>query len=1034
MNALTRFSMKNISAVIIIIVLLFGVGTYAATQLKAELYPEVSIPYVFIQTQYQAPPKDIVEQITKPLEKAVAGLKGIKSLQSNSSDNFSSIEIQLEHGQDTDKAKVDVEALIANVKLPQGAEKPKVMTYGMASIPEYSLAVYGVGNMNQQELDKLYKDVFLPGFNTIKGVDHIDSIGNQEAVLKLKLDGNAILSYGLMPAEVAQGIQSALRTSPIGEIDMGGDNQMVRVKSDINTIYSLENIKINTPGGGTLLLKQIAKVEAITESKFISRLNNQPAIGVILYKTNGINSVEFSDHADALIAKWEKDYPSVAFKSIEKNADIVKESIHGMVKEGALGAILASIMILIFLKNVRMTVIVLVSIPLSILITLLIMAPLNITLNIMTLGGMAIAVGRVVDDSIVVIENIYSELVKSQERGESVIKTATAQVASAITSSTLTTVGVFAPIAFVGGELGDLFRPFAITLSAALLSSLLVAVTVIPMLAKLMVLRSKRLKHHDEHQTSKVSASYLKVLKWSLNNRKKSMLLAFLVFAAAIAGTVPFLAFEFMPSSNSDKQISISIEMPRDTSMDSNDLVVKQIEAMMRDAKNAAGDPAFDYVQSYVGLGGGSERVAYRSKFSAAATKGTDAKKLVDDMKRNITEMLPKGSEVRGSVVSIGGGGGGSGIDFSYVLRGDDVDSLIKAAELVKAKMNEIPEFRDVEDSLSETKKEVEIAVDQNKARLYGLSSSQIIESLQPWVAEQKIGDLKFDNTLFSTKIMVDPSFKNSVDKIGSLLIQSPAGQALKLNEVAKIRQIDGPASIPRDMQEQFVRVTAKIDSKDKGGVSARASQELQTLKLPDGVHTEVTGAAQDIDKEFSNMFVAMGASVFIVYLVMVLAFGNASAPFAILFSLPLAAIGGLLGLLVTGESLNLTSLIGFLMLIGVVVTNAIVLIDRVQQLRESGYTVRDALLEAGQTRLRPIIMTAGATIIALMPLALGLSKGTIISKGLAVVVIGGLTTSTLLTLLVVPVVYEMIENTKLKMGKVFKSGKASTPPSPESF
>ncbi|MFE5322023.1 efflux RND transporter permease subunit [Paenibacillus sp. NPDC056579] len=1019
MNSLTRFSMKNIAAVLILILLLFGGGTYAATILKAELFPEISIPYVAIQTQYQAPPKDILEQITKPLEKAVAGLGGIKSLQSNSSDNFSSIEIQLEHGQDTDKAKTDVEALIANVKLPQGAERPKVMTFGMAAIPEYTLAVYGKDNMNQQQLDRLYKDVFEPGFRTIKGVDHIDSIGNQESVLTLKIDGNAINSYQLMPAEVAQAIQSALRTSPVGAVDMDGSNQMVRVKSDINSIYTLENIKINTAGGQTLLLNQVAKVEAITESKFLSRLNGQPAIGVILYKTSGTNSVEFADKADALIAQWEKAYPNVAFKSIEKNADVVKESISGMVKEGALGAILASIMILVFLRNVRMTIIVLVSIPLSILVTLLIMAPLDITLNIMTLGGMAIAVGRVVDDSIVVIENIYSELVKTQERGESVILKATSQVASAITSSTLTTVGVFAPIAFVGGELGDLFRPFAITLSAALLSSLIVAVTVIPMLAKLLVLRSGKIKHHDEHQVGRVSASYMKALQWSLNNRKKSMLLAFLTFVLAIAGTVPFLAFEFMPSSNSDKQISLSATLPRDTSFETTDQTVKAIEAMMRETKNGAGAPAFDYIQSLIGVGGGSERVAYRFRFNASATDGTDAKALVNDMKAKFTEMLPKGTEVRGSVVSLGGGGGGSGVDFSYMLRGDDVDSLIKAAEAVKAKMKEIPELLDVEDSLSETKKEVEIAVDQNKARMYGLSSGQIIESMYAWLAEQKIGDLKFDNVTFSTKIMLDTSFKNSVDKIGSFLIHTPTGSVIKLNEVAKVRQVEGPASIPRDNQEQFVRITAKIDSKDKGGVSAKVAQLLETIELPDGVHTEVKGAAEDIDKEFRNMFFAMAVSVFIVYLIMVLAFGNASAPFAILFSLPLAAIGGLLGLLVTGESLNLTSLIGFLMLIGVVVTNAIVLIDRVQQLREAGHSVRDALLEAGQTRLRPIIMTAGATVIALMPLALGLSKGTIISKGLAVVVIGGLTTSTLLTLLVVPIVYEMIENMKLRTGRM---------------
>lgn len=1031
MNSLTRFSMKNIAAVLIIIMLLFGGGTYAATLLKAELFPEMSIPYVIIQTQYQAPPKDIMEQITKPLEKAVAGLGGIKSLESTSSDNFSSIHIKLEHGQNTDKAKVDVEGLISNVKLPESAEKPKVMTFGMAAIPEYTLAVFGKDNMNQQQLDRLYKDVFQPGFTTIKGLDHVETIGNEEALLKLRMDGNAMISYGLMPSDVSQAIRTALRTSPVGAIDVDGITQMVRVKSDINSIHNLENVKVNTPSGQTLLLKQIVKIEAITESKFISRFNGQPSIGVILYKTNGTNSVEFAGKADAMIAGWEKQYPSVEFKSIEKNSEIVQESINGMVKEGALGALLASIMILVFLRNFRMTLIVLVSIPLSILITLLIMAPLNITLNIMTLGGMAIAVGRVVDDSIVVIENIYSELVKTHERGESVIVKATAQVASAITSSTLTTVGVFAPIAFVGGQLGDMFRPFAITLSAALMSSLLVAVTVIPMLAKLLVLRSSNIKHHDEHKVGKVGAGYLKALQWSLNNRKKCMLLASLAFILSIAGTVPFLAFDFMPKSDSDKKLSIRVTLPRETSLDTTDQIVKSIEAMMRETKNSSGQPALEYVQSLIG-GGGSEAITYQFSLNAEATEGTNARKLVDEMKVKIAAMIPKESEVRGSIVSFGGGGGGSGVDFTYMLRGDDVDALIKAAGMVKAKLKEIPEFVDVEDSLSVTNKEVEVAVDQNKARMYGLSSGQIIESMYAWLAEQKIGDLKFDNVTYNTRIMMDDSFKNSVEKVGQFLIPTPTGQMIKLSDVAKIRQVEGPASIPRDNQEQFVSISAKINSKDKGGVSAKASQALREIELPPGVHTEMKGAAADMDREFMNMYFAMGASIFIVYLIMVLAFGNASAPFAILFSLPLAAIGGLFGLLVTGESLNLTSLIGFLMLIGVVVTNAIVLIDRVQQLREAGYTVRDALMEAGQTRLRPIIMTAGATVFALMPLALGLSKGTIISKGLAVVVIGGLTTSTILTLLVVPIVYEMIENTKLGMGRLFrrKNAKAAEPAS----
>ncbi|MUG72653.1 efflux RND transporter permease subunit [Paenibacillus validus] len=1008
MNQLTSFSMKNITAVIIIVLLLFGGGAYAATTLKVESMPDISFPVVLVNTQYTAPPKDVLEDVTKPLEKAVASLEGIKNLKSTSSDNFSQIVIELEQSIKADDAKKDVESLIANVKLPSASEKPKVQTFGFASEPVYYLSVYAKNGMSQQELDKVYKDVILPGFNAMKGIDHVDSIGNQESVLTMKLNANAIQNYGLTPSQVSQNIRAALMTSPAGTVDFNGNEQMVRVKSDLNTIYNLENMKITAPTGTTLLLKDIAKVEAITESTFLSRLNGQPAIGVRLFKTKNANAVEFGNEADKLMEGWKKDYPNITFQAIYNGALDIKESINGMLKEGALGAILASVMILLFLRNVRMTIIVLVSIPLSTLITLLIMAPLGISLNIMTLGGMAIAIGRVVDDSIVVIENIYSQLQKAQERNESVIKLATAQVSSAITSSTITTVGVFGPIAFVSGVLGEVFRPFAITLSVALLSSLLVAVTVIPMLAKLLVLGSKNIKAHDEAPVGKLTLTYKKALTWSLRNRIKTLLIAMLALVISVAGTVPFLASGFMPESESDKMLMLTIKMPRETTIETMNEKVKEIEKMMFESKDSAGQPTFDYVESSIGYNGGSDRIAYRSSFFAVASANSNAKDVVQDFKKNIEYLLPKGSEVDGSVLSMGGPPSG-GADFNYVLKGDDLNYLREAAQLVRDKMKEFPEMIDIKDSLSESKQEIEISVDQNKARLFGLSSAQIMEGVHSWLAEEKIGDLKFDNATFETKVMLDPSFKNSVDKIGSFTIITTSGSKVALNEVAKVRQIEAPVSITREQQEQYVNVTARIDSIDKGGVSAKISAALNTLELPPGVRTQVKGVTDDIQTSFNQMFIAMIASVFIVYLIMVLAFGNGTAPLAILFSLPLAAIGGLIALLITGESINITSLIGFLMLIGVVVTNAIVLVDRVQQLREEGYEVREALIEAGLTRLRPIIMTAGATIIALMPLALGLSKGALISKGLAVVVIGGLTTSTLLTLVVVPVAYDLI-------------------------
>ncbi|NHN28569.1 efflux RND transporter permease subunit [Paenibacillus agricola] len=1020
MNKLTEFSMKNITAVVIITLLLLAGGLYTTTTLKVESFPDISFPVVLINTSYTAPPMDVLDDITKPLEKSISSLDGIKNMTSTSSDNFSTIVLELENDKKPDDVKKDVESLIANVILPQSSEKPKVQTLGFASEPVYYISVYGTNGMSQQDLDKVYKDVILPGYESIKGIDHVDSIGNQEAVLTMKMDANALSNYGLSPDQVSTSIKSAILSSPAGSVDFNGNTQMVRVKSDLNSVYNLENMKITTAAGDTLLLKQLVRIEAINEATFYSRLNGQPAIGVNLFKTKNANAVEFGDEADKLMAGWKTQYPNIVFHTVYNSAVDIKHSINGMVQEGALGAILASIMILLFLRNVRMTIIVLVSIPLSIIVTLLFMGPLGISLNIMTLGGMAIAIGRVVDDSIVVIENIYSELEKAERRNESVIKLATAQVASAITSSTITTVGVFGPIAFVSGVLGEVFRPFAITLGVALISSLIVALTIIPMMAKLMVMNSK-IKVHDEAESMGIfSKIYKKLLVWSLANSWKTLTLAFILFIVTIVSVTPYLSTSFMPESDSDKLMTFSIKMPRETTIETMDAKVKEIEAMILEAKDANGEPKFEYFESLIGYSNSTDRIAYRSSFFAAASATSNAKDLAKEFKEKILYTLPQGSEAEGSVLSAGGPPA-SDTDFSYALKGEDLKSLQVAADIVKAKMKEIPELTEIKDTISESKTEIEVNVDQNKARLYGLSSAQITNTVRGWLVEENIGDLKFDNTTFETKIMLDKSFKNSVEKIGQFPIKTATGVTVYLNEVAKIRQIDAAVAITRENEEQIVKVNAKIDSADKGGISAKISEALKTVELPSDVRAEVKGVTDDIETSFQQMFVAMGASIFIVYLVMVLAFGNASAPLAILFSLPLAAIGGLLGLFVTNESVNITSLIGFLMLIGVVVTNAIVLVDRVQQLRESGNSVYDSLIIAGTTRLRPIIMTAGATILALMPLALGFSKGTVISKGLAVVVIGGLTTSTLLTLLIVPIVYAMIARSNDRMAGWFK-------------
>ncbi|CAH1199518.1 Swarming motility protein SwrC [Paenibacillus allorhizoplanae] len=1027
MNRLTQFSMKNVSALFIIMIMLFVGGLYSATQLKEENMPNVSFPVVAVTTTYTGAPKDVMDEITVPIEKKLANLEDLDSMQSTSSDNFSMVIVFFKQNVDIDKKKQAVQDALSTVSLPATAAAPKASTFGAASFPSNYLVAYANEGVSQTELDKTFKDTIKPGLEGIKGIDHMDIIGARDTSLDIELDAAALDVYGLSPGMVSNAINTAATKTPIGSVEIDGNSKMTRVTGNLSSLFDLQKVEITTPTGAIVTLDQVSKVKAITESDFNGRLDGKPAIGMILYKAGSANAVEFSDEIQKNITEWRTTLPNITFKSTFDSADQIKESISGLVREGIVGAVLASLMILVFLRNVRMTLIVLVSIPLSILITLLLMSQLDLTLNTMTLGGIFIAVGRVVDDSIVVIENIYASLEKAQERKESVIALATKQVSMAITSSTLATVGVFAPLALVTGVVGGFFRPFALTIACALLSSLIVALTVIPMLSKLLVLRSKPGKvQHDESAPTKLTMFYEKVLTWSLKNKIKTLLVALVMLVGTMAGTIPFLSVAFLPASGASHIMYFQLKLPYSTSFDATDSKTKEIETVLLDLKDSKGEPVFKFVEALVGYAGNDdEQTPYASQIFLEVNENVDPEQVKDQTTAYILSELPNGSEVEPK--SMEGDFGVSSTDFAYTLQGNDQLQLEKAARMVKEKLNTFPELAEVEDNLSDAKTEIEIAVDQKKARAYGLSAASVRDSARTWIQKQNLGDMKFDNIVYTTTVSLEKIDKDSLEKLGNIPLTAQNGSTILLKEVAKISETKGAASLARENQAQLVKVSAKINSDNKTAVSAKLSTALKELELPEGVTPQITGVSEDVNESFTQLFVAMAAAIFVVYLIMVLAFGNASAPFAILFSLPLAVIGGLLGLVIAREPLTVTSMIGFLMLIGIVVTNAIVLIDRAQQLREEGYTVRHALIEAGKIRLRPIIMTAGATIMALVPLALGISaEGGLIGKGLGVVVIGGLITSTLLTLVVVPIIYELIESMKNRISNMFnrKKGK----------
>ncbi|WP_028594272.1 efflux RND transporter permease subunit [Paenibacillus assamensis] len=1019
MKSLIQFSMNKIAAMIIITAIVVGAGAFSGTSLKVENMPNISIPIIMITTPYQASPQDVMSLVTKPVEDKVANVEGLTMVSSTSNDGSSLITLQFDEKVQIDKMKQDLESLVQDVQLPNGAGRPKVSTLGFASIPAYYLAIHTKGAMSQGQLDQLVEKQLKSGFESINGIDHIDMIGARRTSLDIQLDAAALSAYGMTPDLVTDAVQSALTNGTAGIVEFNGNTQMARVQGEMNSLFSLENLEITSPTGATLLLKEISTIQAVNEANFIARMDGKPAVGVHLYKSAATNAVDFSNDANELIRSWEGLYPEVSFSKIYDSADEVRASINGLMKEGMLGIILASLMILFFLRNMRMTLIVIVSIPLSILLTFIMMHSMNVTLNIMSLGGMFIAVGRIVDDSIVVIESIYANLEKAQQRNESVILLAVKQVAMAISSSTFVTVGVFLPIAFVSGMIGGLFRPFAITVSCALLASLLVSLTIIPMMAKMMVLRSTKATSVKEHEGGKIVDWYERVLVWSLTHRIKTLLFSGVLLILTVMFTIPNLPKDFLPESAVERQMNFTIKLPTETPFDSTNLQAQQIETLLHEAKDDKGQPLFTFVEALVGYRESEDRVPFALEVITEVNEDADPKAVMEQYTQLIASQLPKGSEVLPG--SLKEGSGESSTDFTYVIYAEDQQLLEQASAIIKTKMKEFPTLKKIKDSLGDAKTEVQITVNPAKAKRFGLEVSTVHRYVGQWLATYELGNVRLDNTVYRSAVELAPKDKNSLEQLGKMPMKAADGTTVYLNEVADLQQVTAPVALQRESQKLMVQLTAKIDSVDKGSISAQITDALNQIELPAGVTTTVRGVSLDMTKGFNQMYAAMGAAVAIVYLIMVLCFGNAGTPFAILFSLPLAVIGGLLGLWVTNESINITSLIGFLMLIGIVVTNAIVLLDRTQQLREEGYLVRHALIESGKVRLRPIIMTAGATIAAMVPLALGISNGTLISKGLAVVVIGGLITSTILTLVVVPIVYEMIESFKVWMSRLFK-------------
>ncbi|OMD41366.1 efflux RND transporter permease subunit [Paenibacillus odorifer] len=1046
MKSLINFSLRNKFAIWLLTIIIVFAGLYSGLTMKQETLPNISIPYLSVTTIYPgAAPEGVVNDVSKPLEQKLRNVDGVKTITSTSLENASSIQIEFDYGTNLDNATAAVRESLNEVSLPDNAQKPSISRFSLSSMPVVSLSLSNGDSEDLEELTRIAENDIRPALEDVEGVASIQISGQYVKEVSLKFNQDKLSQYGLTEDTVKGIIQGSSLRVPLGLFEMDKAQKAVVIDGNITTVDDLKNVAIpvmptgaagaagaGSPGaeaagaagagagsaagagavGGaanmglpTVKLGELATIEVVGNSESISRTNGKESIGIQIVKANDANTVDVVNGVKDKTEELKAQYKGIDLTVLLDQGKPIEDSVNTMLSKAVFGALFAVIIILVFLRNIRSTIISIISIPLSLLIAVLCLRQMDITLNMMTLGAMTVAIGRVVDDSIVVIENIYRRLSLSGEKlkGRELISAATREMFVPIMSSTIVTIAVFLPLALVSGMVGELFLPFALTMVFALLASLVVAITLVPAMAHSLFRNGLKGKKTHSEKPDRLSAGYQKILNWCLSHKLVTFGVAVLLLAGSLFLIKP-IGVSFMPSQE-DKTVMLTYspkagqrtEEVQEQGLKAEKYILAQQHVDKMQYSIGGGGP--------MGMGGSSNSGLF---FIVYDSDTPDFENVKEKLIEGLAAEVPDGVWGDMSAMMSGGMGGST---LTVNVFGDELDQIKPVADdIAKIVQADTANFKDGETSLKEAYDQYTIVADQEKLSSLGLTAGQIAMKLAPAGTRPVLTEVEMDGKNYKVYIETDKETYKSIKEMEEATLTSPLGISVPIGQVAKIENGSSPDSITRMDGKMKVDVTAEIISSDVNSASNIVKEKVDAMELPDGVTVSFGGVTEQINDTFGQLGIAMAAAIAIVYFVLVVTFGGGLAPFAILFSLPFTIIGVLVALLIAGETLNVSSLMGALMLIGIVVTNAIVLIDRVIHKEKEGMTTRQALLEAGGTRLRPILMTALATIGALLPLVTGLENSAgIISKGLGVTVIGGLISSTLLTLVVVPVVYEFL-------------------------
>lgn len=1025
MTFITQLALRRSSVTLLVILLILGGGVYIYNQLERELFPDIELPTIFITTAYPtADPETVMREVSEPIETAIAGVDGLTETESTSQENLSTVIATFDYSQDMKEAERDIQSQVNGINFPDGVDNPWVTRINNNVFP--IMQVSASGDRDIVSLQRILDDLVIPRFERVEGVNSVNVDGRVEEQVIITVNTAKLEDLGLSLSEVADAITGNNISLPAGSITDSAITYPVRAAHELGSLGQIRKLTIgyervtlpadaaapsaDLRGQRPVLLSDVAEVELSTSAAgSISRTNGRPSLSIIIVKDPDANTVDVTRGIQAVMADALTGLPpDIQLLELTNDGPEVESSLSNLLRSGTLGFLFAVTAVFIFLINLRPTllrglsltlrptIIIGISIPLSVLSGILLMYAANMSLNFMSLAGLAIAVGRVVDDSIVVLENIYRHVQQGKERMEAAI-VGTQEVGAAILASTLTTVVVFIPLAFISGVVGEFFTPFALSVSFALVASTAVALTAVPVLCVILLrpgdLPSVGSGDADLGPETWLQRLYSPVLTWAISHKLPALLAAIAVTGASLA-LILVIPITFFPAST-PTSLTITVELPPGSAIGSNFSQVKGIEESLDRFRGDAGPVEM-----------------YQVTLNRAAASATFTVKIRDgappDIADQVREQLPEAPEGVAYILTAQSAGPG-GEDLEVTITGAKFSEIVAVARELEPQLAALDGVINVRSSISQARDEVTIRIDPQAAAQYGLSTAEVARQLNRFILGQDVSDIELDDITMDVVVRGRPEDADDINRLKNLNVQGPLG-IIQLGAISDIAIEQGPVTVSRFDGNRSATITGTITAVNTQAVSNATQAVIDQLNLPPGVEIQTGGVFSQVSEGFQDIFLAMGIGIVLVYLVMVASLGSLRNPFIIVLSLPLAIAGALVALWITDRTLSMSALMGFLTLIGIVVTNAIVLITFVEQLRERGWGVHDALLRGGRVRIRPILMTAFTTTLALFPLALSTDEGGgIIGAELATVVIGGLVSSTMLTLLVVPVIYTLM-------------------------